>query len=85
MFFQVSKGPNKCDKFTRLARSNFGILVRLWHMGDAFRRRSESVSFLRVFCRAGETTGMPLDDPTADIARLIYLRCGKCFSLHSAP
>jgi hypothetical protein len=37
--------------------------VRNWHMGDAFRRRSESVSFLRVFCRAGETTSMPLDDP----------------------
>ena len=31
----------------------------LWHEGDAFRRRSESVSFLRVFCRAGETTSMP--------------------------
>src|SRR5262249_50683461 len=35
----------------------------LWHMGDAFRRRSESVSFLSVFCRVGETTSMPLDDP----------------------
>src|SRR5215471_10833106 len=36
-------------------------------MGDAFRRRSESVSFLRVYCRAGETTSMPLDDPQAEV------------------
>src|SRR5262249_16047169 len=32
-------------------------------MGDAFRRRSESVSFLRVFCGTGETSNMPRDDP----------------------
>ena len=31
--------------------------------GRHLSRRSESVSFLRVFCHAGEATGMPLHDP----------------------
>src|SRR5262245_52071049 len=35
--FQVSRGPNKCDIFTRLARSNFGVLVRLWHQAYVLR------------------------------------------------
>ena len=35
---------------------------RSWHMGDAFRRRSESVSFLRVFCCGDDATGLPLVD-----------------------
>src|SRR5688572_5918245 len=31
--------------------------------GRSLRRRSDSVRFLRSFCRADEATGMPLHDP----------------------
>jgi len=50
-------------------------------MGDAFRRRSESVSFLRVFCRTGETSNMPLDDPQLPSQAGTHLRCNNC-ALH---
>ena len=31
--------------------------------GRSLRHRSDSVCFLRSFCRADEATGMPLHDP----------------------
>jgi len=31
--------------------------------GGHLRRRSESVRYVRYFCRADEATAMPLDDP----------------------
>jgi hypothetical protein len=34
-----------------------------WHKGEAFRRRSDSVRYVRYYCRADEATDMPLDDP----------------------
>jgi hypothetical protein len=37
--------------------------VSSWHKGEAVRRRSDSVRYVRYFCRADEATAMPLDDP----------------------
>ena len=36
---------------------------RLLAQGRSLRHRSDSVRFLRSFCRADEATGMPLHDP----------------------
>ena len=35
---------------------------RCWHKGEAFNSRSDSVRYVRYFCRADEATAMPLDD-----------------------
>ena len=39
------------------------VAGRLLAQGRSLRHRSDSVRFLRSFCRADEATGMPLHDP----------------------
>jgi hypothetical protein len=55
------------SRLTRLLRSRgIGLLQRkslLLAHGRSVRRRSDSVRYVRYFCRADEATGMPLVDP----------------------
>jgi hypothetical protein len=46
-------------------------------MSRLFRRRSDSVCFLRSFCRADEATGMPLHDPKCPCGRSATPLCVK--------
>jgi len=48
---------------THLERSSVFALFSYWHKGESVRHRSDSVRYVRYFCRADEATAMPLDDP----------------------